>query len=187
MQKTLPSRVIDLLRELTTVPRAQRSARLDSFGREARDLLRTVAGGTIEPDNHTVRLSALAAIEYDRSEPDLSIQVLRSVLAADPDPGARLQAMDSLLALGKAEDREAVRARLRDSKESPTIALAAARALLATEGKAALADVEELRRRMQARLGGRSLPSLRGLDRLIAHAQAAGAARTQAARRIIVN
>jgi hypothetical protein len=178
--------VVNLLRRVLGVSAAQRGPGLEAVGREGRDLLRAVAAGT-RAVHHSLRMAALAALEDDQSEAEMSVAVLRGVLAADADPGARIQAMASLAKLGRPEDRTAIRERLRDRSEVRAVALAAARRVAALEGEAARADLQALRRRLIDGGVKPDSPSLRGLDRIIARVGSGRAAPVRPGRREIVN
>jgi hypothetical protein len=180
------SRVVSLLRQVAGAPAVQRGPRLDAIGREGRDLVRAVAAGT-RPAHHSLRIAALAVLESDGREAELSREVLRRVLAADADPGARIQAMASLAKLGRPEDRAAIRERLQDPSEGLALALAAARRLAVLEGQAVSADLQALRRRLIDQGVKPDSPSLRGLDRIIARAAGGRAAPARSGRREIVN
>jgi hypothetical protein len=184
MDRSLDTRVMDLLRQVLGAAAAQRGARLEAIGRNGRDLLRAVAAGT-RPAHHSLRLPALAALEGDPGETELSLGVLRGVLAADADPAARVQALASLAKLGRPEDRAAIRERLRDRSEVLAVALAAARRVAALEGEAARADLEALRRRLIDAGMKPDSPSLRGLDRIVARAGRAPADPPRPGREIV--
>ncbi len=67
MSRGVESQVVEILRTLADAPRAQFPKRLEAAGREARNALREVAAGRAEVSDDRLRLSALAALEFDSS------------------------------------------------------------------------------------------------------------------------
>ncbi|MHC4955540.1 MAG: hypothetical protein ACYTGZ_16940 [Planctomycetota bacterium] len=132
-----------------------------------RDRLRKIATGETETEHLLTRQKALTALEWDEGDRTGALDTLRQVMNEPGDSRLRIQAIRSLARAGRPADLPHLQLLVRNRRERPEVALAAARALAKLGGREMVPDLRRLRRRLMRIAGGRDVPSLHSLDEAI--------------------